>query len=177
MTTADIATSNEAKAVVENEPASSAAKQPVPVAEIASYVGYKAIPTDWHHVTQAQIDQFADCTLDHQFIHIDPEKAKNTPFGSTIAHGFLTLSLLSHFAEQFSITIEGAYMGINSGFDKIRFLQPVKVGSMIRAHATIESIDETKPGQYRVKTNVSVEIEGVDTPALIAEWIGIQLVK
>ena len=146
-------------------------------AELSDYVGYKASPTKWHQVTQAQIDQFADCTLDHQFIHVDPEKAKKTPFGTTIAHGFLTLSLLSHFAEQFSITIEGAYMGINSGFDKIRFLQPVKVGSNIRAHATIMSIDETKPGQYRVKTDVSVEIEGVDTPALIAEWVGIQLVK
>ena len=168
---------NEANVEVENESESITSKQTVPVSEIANYVGYKAKPTQWHQVTQTQIDQFADCTLDHQYIHIDPEKAKNTPFGSTIAHGFLTLSLLAHFAEQFSINIEGTYMGINSGFDKIRFLQPVKVGSKIRAHATIDNIEESKPGQYRVKTNVSVEIEGVDTPALIAEWIAIQLVK
>lgn len=145
--------------------------------DIESYIGFQAQPTPWHKVNQAQIDQFADCTLDHQFIHVDPEKAKATPFGTTIAHGFLTLSMLSHFAESFGVFIEGCYMGINSGFDKIRFLQPVTVDSRIRAHAKVQSIEETKPGQFRVKTEVSVEIEGIDTPALVAEWISIQLVK
>lgn len=144
---------------------------------IADYIGFQAEPTPWHQVEQSQIDQFADCTLDHQFIHIDPEKAKATPFGTTIAHGFLTLSMLSHFAESYSVVIDGCYMGINSGFDKVRFLAPVKVNSRIRALAKVVAIDETKPGQFRIKTEVSVEIEGEETPALIAEWIGIQMVK
>ncbi len=146
-------------------------------AEIEQFIGFQAEPTEWHQVTQEQINQFADCTLDHQFIHIDPEAAKQTPFGGTIAHGFLTLSMLSHFAEQYSLIIDGFYMGINSGFDKVRFLQPVKVNSNIRAHAKTLEIEEKKPGQFRLKTKISIEIEGVDTPALIAEWISIQMVK
>ncbi|WP_448211689.1 MaoC family dehydratase [Colwellia sp. MEBiC06753] len=145
--------------------------------DIAEYIGYQAPVSPWHTVTQQQINQFADCTLDHQFIHVDPEKAATTDFGTTIAHGFLTLSMLSHFAENFSVMIDGCYMGINSGFDKIRFLSPVKVNSRIRAHAKIISIDQTKPNQFRLKTDVSIEINGVKTPALVAEWISIQLVK
>jgi len=145
--------------------------------EIQNYIGFQAEPTQWHTVTQEQINQFADCTLDHQFIHVDEEKAKATPFGSTIAHGFLTLSLCSHFAEQFGAMIEGFYMGLNAGFDKIRFLNPVPVNSRIRAHAKTLSIEEKKPGQYRCVTEVTVEIEGVETPALIAEWVSMQMVK
>ncbi len=146
-------------------------------ADIAQYIDHQAEPSKWHQVTQEQINQFADCTLDHQFIHIDPVKAKETPFGTTIAHGFLTLSMLSHFAEDYSLIIDGFYMGINSGFDKVRFLQPVTVNSRIRAHAKTLEIEEKKPGQFRLKTEVSIEIEGVDTPALVAEWISIQMVK
>ncbi len=145
--------------------------------EIAQYVDYQAEPTPWHTVTQAQINQFADCTLDQQFIHTDPEAAKATPFGSTIAHGFLTLSMLSHFAENYSLMIEGFYMGLNAGFDKVRFLQPVKVDSRVRAHAKTLSIEEKKPGQFRINTEVTVEIEGCDTPALVAQWISMQMVK
>jgi len=149
----------------------------VKTTDIAQTVGFESEATPWHTVTQAQIDQFADCTLDHQFIHVDPEKAAQTPFGSTIAHGFLSLSMLSHFAESFSVLIDGFYMGLNAGFDKVRFLQPVKVNSRIRAHATILSIEEKKPGQYRVNTEVSVEIEHSETPALVAQWISMQMVK
>lgn len=145
--------------------------------EVNDYIGYQSSPTDWHQVTQDQINQFADCTLDHQFIHIDPDKAKQTPFGTTIAHGFLTLSMLSHFAESYSVIIDGFFMGINAGFDKIRFLQPVKVGSNIRAHAKTLTIEETKPGQFRLSTEVTIEIEGEETPALVAEWISVQMVK
>ena len=145
--------------------------------EIANYINHQAAPTDWHEITQAQINQFADCTLDHQFIHVDEEKAKQTPFGSTIAHGFLSLSMLSHFAEDFSVIIDGFYMGLNAGFDKIRFLQPVKVNSRIRAHAKTLSIEEKKPGQFRLCTEVTVEIEDCDIPALVAEWISVQMVK
>lgn len=144
--------------------------------ELEKFIGQTAEPTDWHTITQEQIDQFADCTLDHQFIHVDPEKAKQTMFGTTIAHGFLSLSMLSHFASSYSLSIKGATMAINSGFDKVRFLSPVKVGSRIRALATFAEIKETKPGQFRILSNVTVEIEGEDTPALVAEWIGIQFV-
>ncbi len=144
---------------------------------IESYIGHLAAPTPWHQVNQQQINQFADCTLDHQFIHVDEEKAKQTPFGSTIAHGFLSLSMLSHFAEDFSVIIDGFYMGLNAGFDKVRFLQPVTVNSRIRAHAKTLSIEEKKPGQFRLCTEVTVEIEGCDTPALVAEWVSVQMVK
>jgi acyl dehydratase len=145
--------------------------------DITDFIGYQAEPTPWHQVNQQQIDLFADCTLDHQFIHVDEEKAKATPFGSTIAQGFLSLSMLSHFAEDFSVIIDGFYMGLNAGFDKVRFLQPVKVNSRIRAHAKTLSIEEKKPGQYRLCTEVTVEIEDCDTPALVAEWVSVQMVK
>jgi len=145
--------------------------------DIANYHDFQAEPTQWHQINQAQIDQFADCTLDHQFIHVDPVAAKKTPLGSTIAHGFLSLSMLSHFAEQFSVIIDGFYMGLNAGFDKVRFLQPVKVDSRVRAHAKVLSIEEKKPGQFRFCTEVTVEIEGSDTPALVAQWVSIQMVK
>ncbi|MBB1476344.1 MaoC family dehydratase [Shewanella sp. SG41-3] len=145
--------------------------------DIANYIGYQAAATNWFQITQDQINQFADCTLDHQFIHVDEEKAKATPFGFTIAHGFLSLSMLSHFAEEFSLLIDGFYMGLNAGFDKVRFLQPVSVNSRIRAHAKILSIEEKKPGQFRLSTEVTIEIESVDTPALVAEWISVQMVN
>lgn len=142
-----------------------------------NYINYQAEPTPWHQINQQQINQFADCTLDHQFIHVDEEKAKATPFGSTIAHGFLSLSMLSHFAEDFSVMIDGFYMGLNAGFDKVRFLQPVRVNSRIRAHAKTLSIEEKKPGQFRLCTEITIEIENCDTPALVAQWISVQMVK
>ncbi len=145
--------------------------------DIAQYQDCQLEASDWHEVTQEQINLFADCTLDHQFIHIDPEKASQTPFGSTIAHGFLTLSMLSHFAEQFGLVIEGTYMGINYGFDSVRFLSPVKVGSRIRSQAKSLEIVEKRPGQFMSKTEVTVEIEGEDKPALKAIWIGMQMVS
>ncbi|MAZ88081.1 MAG: nodulation protein NodN [Cellvibrionaceae bacterium] len=144
--------------------------------EVSQYAGYESAPTDWFDVKQEQINQFADCTLDHQFIHIDPAKAKETPFGTTIAHGFLSLSMLSHFSEQFGLVIEGTYMGVNYGFDSVRFISPVKVNSRIRAHAKTLEIIEKNPGQFMSKTEVTVEIEGEDKPALKAVWIGMQMV-
>ncbi|BFM11240.1 MaoC family dehydratase [Simiduia litorea] len=144
--------------------------------DIEQYAGYQAEPSAWHQVTQAQINAFADCTLDHQFIHVNPDAAAKTPFGATIAHGFLSLSMLSHFAEQFSLVIDGTVMGINYGFDKVRFINPVKVGSRIRAHATILDIIEKSPGQFLSRTNVSIEIEGEEKPALSAIWLGMQIV-
>ncbi len=144
--------------------------------EIAQNIGYQAKPTPWFRVKQAQINQFADCTLDHQFIHVDEEKAKSGPFGTTIAHGFLSLSMIAYFAESFNSVIEGVAMQMNYGFDKVRFLMPVKVNSQIRAHAKILDIKEKKPGQFILITQVTIEIEGEDKPALIADWISLQVV-
>lgn len=131
--------------------------------------------SDWFTVTQDIVNQFADVTLDHQFIHIDPERAKaETPFGGTIAHGFLTLSMMSHFADKGGMPpIEGIAMGINYGCDKIRFLSPVPVGSRIRGKFTFTDFTERKPGQFQLANDVEVEIEGVDSPALIAKWLSV----
>jgi acyl dehydratase len=144
--------------------------------DVDDYIGYQSEPTEWFTITQDQIDEFADCTHDQQFIHVDPEKARDTPFGTTIAHGFLTLSMLSYFAGSYSVVIEGYYMGVNYGFDKVRFLAPVKVNSRIRAVPRIMDVIEKKPGQFMFKTEVVIEIEGEDKPALIAEWLGVQMV-
>jgi acyl dehydratase len=140
-------------------------------------VNAETITTDWFEVKQEQINQFADCTLDHQFIHVDPEAAAKSPFGTTIAHGFLSLSMLSYFAETFGTMIDGVYMGVNYGFDKVRFIAPVKVNSKIRGSAKLIAAIEKKPGQFMLTTEVTVEIEGSDKPALKAEWITMQMVK
>ncbi|MDW3217244.1 MAG: MaoC family dehydratase [Acidimicrobiales bacterium] len=128
---------------------------------------------DWFEITQEQIDQFADVTLDHQFIHIDPERA--TPlFGGTIAHGFLTLSMLVHLTESIEQELpplEGVMMGINYGFDKVRFLNPVNSGKRVRAHSVISKV-ELKGAAINSTRTITVEIEGVEKPALMAEWIG-----
>jgi acyl dehydratase len=131
---------------------------------------------EWFQVTQDQIDQFADVTQDHQFIHVDPERAKATPFGTTIAHGFLTLSMLTHLAAGASSSppdparYEGVLMGINYGFNRVRFVSPVKVGSRIRARAVTSNV-ELKGNAIEVARNFTVEIEGEDKPALVAEWV------
>jgi acyl dehydratase len=145
--------------------------------DLQSQVGTASKATEWFTVTQEQINQFADCTLDHQFIHVDPEAAAKTAFGSTIAHGFLSLSMLSYFAESFGTMIDGVYMGVNYGFDKVRFISPVKVNSKIRGIATLVDAVEKKPGQFMLTTDVVVEIEGSDKPALKATWISMQMVK
>ncbi|NIB38023.1 MaoC family dehydratase [Pseudomaricurvus alkylphenolicus] len=144
--------------------------------ELPSLLGYQAEPTEWFEVTQDQINKFADTTLDHQFIHVDPAKAAETPFGGTIAHGFLTLSMISHFSQSFSVVAEDAVMGLNYGFDKVRFLTPVKVNSRIRAHAEVTEVTQKSPGQFLIRYNISIEIEGEDTPALIADWLGLLVV-
>lgn len=131
---------------------------------------------EWFEVTQDLIDRFADVTLDHQFIHVDPERAKATPFGTTIAHGFLTLSLLTHLGkgthdpDADPARYEGMLMGVNYGFDKVRFINPVKVGSRIRAHAVLSKV-ELKGNAINMTRTFTVEIEGANKPALIADWI------
>jgi acyl dehydratase len=139
--------------------------------EMAGRVGQESVSA-WVEVSQAMIDKFADATGDHQFIHVDPAKAAVTPFGGTIAHGFLTLSLmtlLSSTTEQ--PRIEGAKMGVNYGGNKVRFLTPVRSGSQVRGRFKLLSFDEKRPGQWQQTNEFTVEIEGEDKPAMIAEWI------
>jgi acyl dehydratase len=130
--------------------------------------------SDWFTVDQARVNAFADITLDHQFIHVDPERAKaETPFGGPIAHGFLTLSMLSHFAAQCLPAFPDKAIGINYGFDKVRFLSPVPVGARIRGKFTLASADQRKPGQIQLAHDVEVEIENFPTPALAARWLSL----
>ena len=143
----------------------------VPAAELAAMVGTELGVSDWLLIDQERVDAFADATLDHQFIHIDVDKAAMTPFGGTIAHGFLTLSLLPHFLESASVPLEGLLMAINYGTDKVRFLQPVKVGQRVRGRAVLAGADEKRPGQWLVKQTVTVEIEGEEKPAMVAEFL------
>ena len=142
------------------------------IQDLAAKVGQDIGTSDWILVDQPRIQAFADATDDHQFIHVDPERAKLTPFGGTIAHGFLTLSLLTALAERLPDSrIEGVKMGINYGFDKVRFLTPVPAGVRIRGHFKLLSLEEKRPGQWQQTQEVSVEIEDQKKPALIAEWI------
>lgn len=144
--------------------------------EIENAVGSEIGTSAWFSVTQENVNAFAEVTKDHQYIHTNEKKAAETSFGGTIAHGFYTLSLLSHFAETgCGVTLEGAKMGVNYGCDKVRFLQPVRVGARIRAHGVLVSVVEKKPGQFLLKSNITVEIEGSEKPALVAEWLGMAI--
>lgn len=137
-------------------------------------IGQEAGVSEWIEVSQERINQFADVTEDHQFIHINPDMAKMTPFGGTVAHGFLTLSLLAKMGEQASVVLEGTKMGVNYGFDKVRFLAPVPSGAKVRGRFVVAAVDEKRPGQTLITYDVSVEIEGGEKPALIAQWMGMQ---
>jgi acyl dehydratase len=128
--------------------------------------------SDWVEVTQDMIDRFADATGDHQFIHVDPERARQTPFGGTIAHGFLTLSLMPLLMKQAPLpAIEGVRMGVNYGGNKVRFITPVRSGKRVRGHFKLLELVEKRPSQWQQTNEVTVEIEGEDKPAMIAEWI------
>ena len=143
----------------------------VPKDEMIDAVGTKFEPGEWLEVGQDRINTFADCTEDHQFIHIDEEKAAQTPFGGTIAHGFLTLSLLAKLVEGNGIMPENVMMGINYGFDKVRFLAPVRAGKRVRANVEISAVDRKDDNRFLITQSVSVEIEGEETPALVADWL------
>jgi acyl dehydratase len=145
--------------------------------DLPDMVGKELEPSPWIEITQERVNQFADATNDHQFIHVSPLKAKMTPFGGTIAHGFLSLSLLSYLNAQSAMIPEGLVMAVNYGSDKVRYLAPVKVGKKIRSKQTILEAAEKRPGQWLVKTAVTVEIEGESTPALIAEILSMYIVK
>ena len=144
--------------------------------DIGAHVGKIVGVSDWIDIDQARISAFAEVTEDHQFIHVDPEAAKASPFGGTIAHGFLTLSMLSRLAKGSILVLDGVRMGVNYGFEKVRFVTPVKSGKRIRGHFTLISADTKLPGQWSFKYGVKVEIEGETKPALVAEWLTMQFV-
>ena len=140
----------------------------VPAEMLVDYVGKEIGTSEWFEVDQERINQFADTTLDHQFIHVDPEKA--TPlFGSTIAHGFLSLSLIPHLTSQAVLAPENLKHVFNYGLDKVRFINPVNVGSKVRTHSKVVSIDDKGDGRYLMKTEITMEIDGVDKPTFVAE--------
>lgn len=128
----------------------------------------------WTEVDQAMVDAFAEVTGDRQFIHVDPQAAAATPFGGTIAHGFLTLSLLASLIPDGTIVLDGVKMGVNYGFEKIRFLTPVRTGRRIRARHVLLGVEDKGGGRYLFRTEVSVEIEGEERPAIAAEWLTMQ---
>src|SRR3954464_580913 len=146
------------------------------IEDIKSRVGSEVGVSDWILIDQPRIDAFAEVTDDHQFIHVDPAAAAVTPFGGTIAHGFLTLSLLSRMAADAMLRPEGIKMGVNYGFDRVRFMAPVRSGKRVRGRFTLTAFDEKRPDQYQLVHQVTVEIEGEDKPALVADWIGMLFV-
>ena len=146
------------------------------LADIRSRIGEEVGVSSWLTVDQPRIDAFADATEDHQFIHVDPVAAENAGFGGTIAHGFLSLSLLSRMAAEAILLPDGLKMAINYGFDRVRFLAPVKSGKRVRGRFTLDSVDEKAPGQVLLRHKVTVEIEGEEKPALTAEWLGLMYV-
>ncbi len=146
-------------------------------AELAGLVGKELGVSDWFPIDQARVNAFADVTLDHQFIHVDPARARGTPFGGTIAHGFLTLSLLVHLCLPFIPVPANRELIVNYGFDKIRFVAPVRVGKRIRARGTLGAVEERKPNQIQLRVDVTVEIEGEEKPALVAEWLSLHVVS
>jgi acyl dehydratase len=141
--------------------------------EIRALVGEEIGVSSWLTVDQARIDAFADATEDRQFIHTDPAAAAQTPFGGTIAHGFLTLSLLSRMGAEAMLIPEGVKMAVNYGLDRVRFLAPVRSGSRVRGRFTLDSVEEKAPGQVLMRHTVVVEIEGEEKPALTAVWLGL----
>jgi len=149
----------------------------IKASDLPSLIGQELEPSSWLEITQERVNRFADATNDHQFIHVDPEKASQTPFGGPIAHGFLTLSVLPFLTGEKSKKIDGLVMGINYGSDKVRFLQPVPVGSRIRAHQKILEVVEKRPDQWLTKTRVTIEIEDEQKPALITEYLAMMIVK
>src|SRR3954452_22241414 len=146
------------------------------IEEIKAKVGTEIGVSDWILVDQARILAFAAATEDPQFIHVDPEAAAKTPFGGTIAHGFLTLSLLSRMAAEAMLVPSGIKMALNYGFARLAFLAPVRSGKRVRVRFTLDSIEEKAPGQWLLRHTVTVEIEGEDKPALTAAWLGLMFV-
>ena len=141
--------------------------------DIRSRIGDEVGVSSWLKIDQARIDAFAEATEDRQFIHTDPAAAAQTPLGGTIAHGFLSLSLLSRMAAEAMLVPDGIKMALNYGLDRVRFLAPVRSGKRVRGRFTLDSVEEKAPGQVLMRHLVTVEIEGEDKPALTALWLGL----
>jgi acyl dehydratase len=149
-------------------------KPPITLEAYQAMVGKEIGLSSWHLIDQPRIDTYAEVTEDHQFIHVDPERAKKeTAFGTTIAHGFLTMSMLSVMSYEVMPAIAGTTMGVNYGFDKLRFISPVRAGKRIRGRFVLAEAKLRKPNELQSRTNVTVEIEGEDKPALVADWLGL----
>ena len=149
----------------------------ISINDFKNSAGTELGPSEWLMIDQERINRFADATDDYQFIHVDPEKAADTPFGCTIAHGFLSLSILPHLLAQILPIPDGLVMGINYGVDKVRFSQPVKVNSRVRARARIERVSARSGGQIMVKSRVTLEIEDRQRPAVVAEMLSLYVVE
>ncbi|WP_050386796.1 MaoC family dehydratase [Bradyrhizobium pachyrhizi] len=145
----------------------------IDVKEYVSLKGKEIGVSRWFEIDQARIDKFADVTEDWQFIHVDREKAAQSPFGGTVAHGFLTLSMLAAMAYDGLPALTGRVMGVNYGFDKVRFVTPVRSGSRVRAKFKLIDVMQRGPKEIMTKSEVAVEIEGGDKPAVVAEWLGV----
>src|SRR6201982_1043895 len=149
-------------------------KPPVSLGAYQAMVGTEVGVSSWHGVDQGRVNLDADVIEDHKFIHIDPERAKReTPFGSTVAHGFLTMSLMSIMSYEVMPVIAGTTMGVNYGFDKLRFISPVRAGSRLRGRFVLAEAKLRKDTELQSRTNVTVEIEGEERPALVADWLGL----
>ena len=148
----------------------------VPVEKLKTMIGQDNGVSDWVLIDQERVNRFADATDDHQWIHVDVEQAKKGPFGGTIAHGFLTLSLIPLFSSSGKYLPEGMKMVVNYGLNKVRFVAPVLVGSRVRSRMIISAVEEKKPGQLLVTTTHTIEIEGSDKPACIAETLAMFMI-
>ena len=145
--------------------------------QIRDRIGEEVGVSSWIEIDQSRIDTFADATEDRQFIHVDPQAAAATPFGGTIAHGFLSLSLLSRMGAEAMLMPEGMMMAVNYGLDRVRFLAPVRSGSRVRGRFSLDSVEEKAPGQWLLRHTVSVEIENHAKPALSAVWLTLMIVQ
>ena len=141
--------------------------------EIRTRIGEEIGVSGWLTIDQQRIDEFAEATEDRQFIHVDPDAAARTPFGGTIAHGFLSLSMLSRMAAEGMLVPDSIRMAVNYGLDRVRFIAPVRSGKRIRGRFRLDSVEEKAPGQLLLRHTVTVEIEGEERPALTAEWLGL----
>ena len=148
-------------------------KPPVTLETYQAMVGKEVGVSSWHLIDQGRINVYADVIEDHQFIHVDPERAKETAFGNTIAHGFLTMSLMSIMSYEVMPVIQGTTMGVNYGFDRLRFISPMRAGSRVRGRFVLTEAKLRKPTELQSCTNVTVEIEGEDKPAIVADWLGL----
>lgn len=149
---------------------------PIPVATLDALIGTELGVSAWFTLDQDRIDAFADATLDHQYIHVDDARARETPFGGTIAHGLLTLSLIVHLCLDLVPRLEGTRMLLNYGFNRVRFPTFVRSGSRIRARASLAGVTERAPGQYLLTLDVTIEIEHETKPALVAQWLSVHLI-